>query len=220
MINYATECRPMEAFKDFDWKNATIDDIVEFCLVPVGEAGMAVPELIAMWKTLETFNGRPLVIVETGLGWGFSTRMFIAYIMKYGGEFYSIDIQARDNIKKPLEMLGLWDKVNMMLCDSRRVNWPEDKMIDFLNIDSEHALSFALGEYMRFRMFLTDYQSVVAFHDVDCCYGVSRALDIVNEIDVLEVIQDATKNACAGWRSFKMIRHDRNDEKWNTGERR
>lgn len=219
VITNKGQCRPLIEFKDFDWKNATLDDRVEFCLADVGEAGMDCNELRAMARAMETLAPQPIVYVETGLGWGFSTRMALTYILKYGGELYSIDIKARDAIVRPLTELELWNKVNFIQSDSRTVNWPQDKLIDYLNIDSEHAISFALGEYMRFRMLLHNHASIIGFHDTDCCWGVQRALEIIEEIDALEPVADATNLLGAGYKSFHIIQRDRNDKEWNTRKR-
>ena len=212
MINHTKQCRPILEFKGFDWKNATIEDRIEFCLADVGEAGMSVAELLAINKGLETFNGKPITIVETGLGYGYFTRLFITHILKYGGELHSIDVRDRAAIIEPLIKLGLWDKVNFHLDDSRTINWSKDKLIDYLNIDSEHSLSYALGEYIRFRMLLKGYSSVIGFHDTDMCWGVKRAIEMIEEVDVLELVADATNLASAGYKSFRVIRKDRNSK--------
>lgn len=213
------QCRPILEWKGFDWKTATLEDRIEFCLSDVGEAGMDHFDLRALAAGLDSFAPKPIVIVETGLGWGFSTRLFLTYILKYGGELNTIDIMARKGIVDPLEALGLWKHVNYINYDSRQINWPFNKYIDYLNLDSEHALSFALGEYMRFRAVLLDHQSIVGFHDTDVCYGVKRALDMIEEVDVLRPFAKAENMGGAGYKSFHIIQHDRNDKDWNSRSR-
>ncbi len=220
MITDKGQCRPLLDFKGFDWKTATLEDRIEFALADVGEAGMSHFELRAMDEALQSLAPNPITIVETGLGWGFSTRLFLAYILKYGGELHTIDIMAREGIVGPLKTLGLWDKVNMVLHDSRNLAWDPAKKIDFLNIDSEHAVSFVLSEYFRFRDVLRNERSVIGFHDTDSCWGVIRGLEILDEIDVLEPFTEATNLAGAGWKSFHLVGRDRNDKDWNSRGRK
>ena len=132
---------------------------------------------------------------------GVTTRYFVIKKLRDGGEHYSCEIKIRDKFKEAMESLGLWDKVNV-LGDSMFCDW--DKKIDFLFIDSEHGLSDALGEYMRYRRFLSD-QAIVGFHDTDICWGVNKAIEVIQQIDDLELISEASNKASAGIKFFKVI---------------
>ena len=56
MIIDSGQARPIMAFKGKDWKYATDEERVEFCLAYVGEAGMDSLELQAMLKALKVIE--------------------------------------------------------------------------------------------------------------------------------------------------------------------
>ena len=90
---------------------------------------------------------------------------------------------------------------------------PWDKQIDILFIDSEHALSDALGEYMRFRVFLKS-DGIVGFHDSDIAPGVRKALDFIQEVDDLELISEVAGRYSAGVKFYKVKCMNRYDRAW------
>lgn len=205
------QCRPLSEFKGFDWKNATDEDRIEFALAPVNEAGMSHNELRAIIVGLDKLGRRPLCTVETGLGYGFSTRIFLSWAASYGGEHHVFEsFPGPRPIVEMLKEIDAWKNVEIHVGDSRNAQWPLTKLVNFLNIDSEHSLGFVMNEYMRFRMSLTD-GTVIGFHDVDCCWGVRRGIAMLREIDRLHLLCDESRHAGAGYQNYLFRGHDRPD---------
>lgn len=192
-------------YKGTDWKNMSVPEWFHFAKANAifREPGISYEELLAMYDALMTFK-RPIEILETGQCLGTTTRFFTIYTLKYGGNHTSCEIKRRDLFVKAMKDLGLEDKFTT-LGDSMKTPW--DKPIDLLFIDSEHCITDALGEYMRFRVFLKQ-NGVVGFHDTDTCYGVRRAIDIIkNEIDELELVSKADNSASAGIEFYRLKSH-------------
>jgi predicted O-methyltransferase YrrM len=188
-------------FKSFDMKQS-----IEFASAignyPKEDRGMGPPELEMIYKGLQLLGAMPLTIVETGMGWGYSTRMFMLHVIKYGGEVHTIDLTPRELFLENLEKLGIRDYVNIHAADARQFNnW--DKPIDFLNLDSEHAISNVLGEYFRFRLFLKHHRALIGFHDI-CLPAVSRGIEILNEVDNLEPVFIDVKTGGFGYNIYRM----------------
>jgi hypothetical protein len=204
------QCRDIKEWIGVDLSKLSPDERVEFaCASNVGEAGMVGAELYALMEALDTLKDRPIRIVETGMGWAYSTRMFMTHILKYGGELNTIEYKNRARPTEYLTYLGLWNhpKFKFHAADTREIYWPPDKLIDFLLIDSEHALSDALGEYMKFRHFFNG-NAIVAFHDTDCCPGVARAIEIAQEMDTWQPLTAATNILSAGLKTFRIMKID------------
>lgn len=172
-------------FKSFDMKQS-IEFASSIGNYPKEDRGMGPLELEMIYRGLQLLGAMPLTIVETGMGWGYSTRMFILHIIKYGGEVHTIDLTPRQLFLENLEKLGIRDYLHVHATDARQFNnW--DKPIDFLNLDSEHAISNVLGEYFRFRMFLKHHRALIGFHDVSLP-AVAKGVAMINEVDNLEPI--------------------------------
>lgn len=192
-----------KGYKLDDFRNMSIKDCFQFAKANEGwETGISYDELRALHEGMETMGHRPLTIFETGMCFGTTTRYFILKLLKEGGELYTCEFKVREPFKNAMEELGLWKYINV-LGDSMKVPW--DKKIDVLFIDSEHALSDALGEYMKYRVFLNEF-SLVGFHDCDFCYGVKRTIEIIQEIDDLELISSSVDKLGAGLKTFKVKR--------------
>jgi len=195
-------------FKDADFANMSLEDRLEFSVAKgIPMPGLTPNELLALQKGLDILPEKP-VIVETGLGFGTTTRFFLTHILKHGGELHTIEYRIKSEIKDPLMELGLWDKINIHEGDVRTMNWPKDKLINCLFIDSEHSISNALGEYMRFRWFFKA-NTVIGFHDVDSCPGVRRAIEMIQEMDILELIGENSGGGF-GVKIFKLVARDMN----------
>jgi hypothetical protein len=95
--------------------------------------------------------------------------------------------------------LGIWSYVTV-LGDSMTCDF-HDKL-NVLYIDSEHGVDDALGEYMRYRRFLSD-EAIVGFHDSSSCWGVREAIDIIKKIDGLEYLT-GVDGFCAGIEFYKL----------------
>lgn len=202
--------RKLTDFKGKDLGKLTLEERVEFSKTSdIPEPGMSVPELLALQKGLEAVNGT-ICSLETGFCYGTSTRFILSWVAKVGGEHNTIECLIRPLAKKLFEETGIWDHKQWKLhvADTRLILW--NKKINFLLIDSEHALSDALGEYMKFRNYM-DAGSIVAFHDTECCYGVRRALDMIKEVDKLEPIADANGLAGAGIEVYRIALKSQND---------
>jgi hypothetical protein len=189
-------------YKGTDWKTLEGLELFKFCKAnkSFGEPGLSAEEVVVLDEVMKKLDGRPLTIVETGMCFGVTTRYFIIRNIKFGGELNTFEIQVRPKFQVAMEELGLWDKINVL---GHSMTTPWDKRINLLFIDSEHAFSDALGEYMRFRVYL-DGDSIVGFHDSDSCWGVRRAIEIANEIDELELIGEVTGRMSAGIKFFKV----------------
>jgi len=200
-------------YKDFDWKNASVEDWLQFCKANKEfiEPGISYDELRALHEATEFFGHKPMRVVETGQCFGTTTRYFIVRNIKYGGDLYSYEVKVRDLFKEYMEKLDLWKYITL------RKNSVKDeydgKRIDFLFIDSEHALQDALGEYMRFRPFIYE-STIIGFHDCDICPGVGKALQFINEVDLLKLISRSTDKLGAGVMFFKRIKAGRTDRPW------
>lgn len=195
-------------FKGADFVNMSLEDRLEFAVAKgIPMPGVTPNELLALQKGLDTLSPNP-IIVETGLGAATSTRFLLTHILKHGGELHSVERKIKPDTKNPLVELGLWDKIYIHEVDSRVMNWPKDKWINCLFIDSEHAISNVLTEYMRFRWFLRG-KPIVCFHDTEACPGVRRAIEIIQEMDILELIAD-NKRGGFGIQIYKVIARDMN----------
>ena len=201
---FATKIDDSKDILEFKGRDlTTLDDLelFQFCKANKSfkEPGLSAEEIVMLHEVMKSIKN-PLTIVETGICFGVTTRYFIVRNMKYGGELYSFEINIREQFESAMKELGLWNKINVL---GHSMKTPWDKNIDFLFIDSEHALSDALGEYMRFRVYLTA-NSIVGFHDSDTCYGVKRAIEIIHEIDDLELIGEVSDRFSAGIKFFKV----------------
>lgn len=204
IIKYASQINNKDIleFKGRDFKELGDLEWLQFCKAnkSFGEPGLSAEEVVMLHNSIKSFAGKAITIVETGICFGVTTRYFVVRNLKYGGELYSFEVHIRPGFQKAMEELELWDKIHV-LGHSMKAPW--DKDINFLFIDSEHAMSDALGEYMRFRVWLIG-ESMVGFHDSDNCYGVKRAIEIANEIDDLELVGEVTGRASAGIKLFKV----------------
>lgn len=198
-----------------DFKNFDLKDWFQFCKAnhEFREAGLSYDELRALHFGMEGMkNKNNLRILETGMCFGVSTRYFIVRNLKYGGELYSVEVHLRALFKEAMEKLGLWKEVNFIDGNSMMIPW--NKPIDFLFIDSEHALCFPLGEYMKYRLFLSP-GSRVGFHDSDLCYGVHRAIQIIQEMDELVLVEDSSHHLAAGMKVFELRAREVNQNRIN-----
>jgi len=189
-------------YKGTDWATMPVYDWFHFAKANLTfhEPGISYEELLALHTALMTFK-RPITILETGQCLGTTTRFFTVYTLKYGGTHTSCEIKPRSLFVDAMKDLGLYDKFTTI---GNSMLEPWNKPIDFLFIDSEHCITDALGEYMRFRVFLNQ-GAIVGFHDTDTCYGVRRAIDIIlNEIDDLELVSQAANTASAGIEFFRV----------------
>lgn len=70
---------------------------------------------------------------------------------------------------------------HMKIANSMKTPIHYDRKVDFLLIDTEHGLENALGEYMRWRMYMNG-GGVAAFHDSELP-AVHRAIEIAIEVE-------------------------------------
>lgn len=198
-------------YKGADFKSFDMIQSIEFASAEAEfvERGMAPSELEIIYKGLELLGPVPLTIVETGMGWGYSTRLFMLHILKYGGELHSYEIFPKEPLLKYFEELGLRDCVILHQEDSRKVNnW--DKPINFLNIDSEHSMGYVLSEYFRFRAHLRCHNALVGFHDV-VLPQVERAIDVINETDNLEPVITNINTGGFGYELYRIQYYEKRE---------
>ena len=198
-----------------DFKNMGPKDLFRFCKAnkEFGEPGIAYDELRALWEAFEACGNGPMTILETGQCFGTTTRFFVVKTLQNGGEHFSCEIRIRDLFKEKMKAMNLWDKFTT-IGNSQTCPWPEDKGIGFLFIDSEHAMSNALGEYMRFRPYLHG-EAIIGFHDTECCYGVGEAIKTILKMDAMEKVSESVNAASAGVKFFRLTGRGVNEHKAN-----
>jgi hypothetical protein len=213
MIMDSGQARNIREFKGIAFEQMDLDTRVEFAKAQgFPEPGVTVEELLAIQKGLDLLGKRPITILETGMCYGTTTRFFLTWLLQNGGNLHTVEFRIRTQFAVEMDYLGLWKDPHFHVHeeDSRKMYWDSKDGIDFLFIDSEHALSDALGEYMRFRVFL-NHNALIGFHDSQCCYGVKRAIEFINEVDVLEEVAANKSPSDAGIIVYKLISRDRND---------
>ena len=186
-------------------KTADRDTILRFCKANKSykEPGVSYDELLALYAGFNDKGQKAWTIVETGMCYGVTTRFFMTRVMRNGGKLITIELKPKEQFIDDMIKMGLWEYNTFTPGDTMKINWDPNEKIDFLFIDSEHALSDALGEYMRYRVHLRD-KAYVGFHDSDLCYGVKRAIEIVQEMDKLELVAESSGCLGAGLKVFKL----------------
>jgi predicted O-methyltransferase YrrM len=194
----------VEEFINFDWSKSEPADWMRFSNAGrnFSESGLARPKEVQALTDAVCMLPKGAIILETGMCYGNSTRIFLGKILRDGGELHSIETTIRDRFRQAMIELGLWDKIHVHEEHSQLMCW--NKPLDFLFIDSEHALSDALGEYMHYRMFVKKH-ALIGFHDVYSCPGVKKAIEIIHEIDNLELIIDSNCRASAGLHIYRLL---------------
>lgn len=177
------------------------------------EPGISAEELYALHQACELYGHRTAKIVETGMCYGVTTRYFAVRNLRYGGKHVNYELTIRPMFKEDMELIGLWDRIDKR-GHSMKDHIEPNEVINILWIDSEHALQDALGEYMRFRVFLNE-NSIIGFHDTDMCAGVKKALEMIQEVDELELISESSNRLAAGCKIFKRKKASRDDRDWN-----
>ena len=199
--------RDIYDWKGMDLSKLTSEERVEFSLAKgIEGGGMNCHELKSLDIALTSLGGKPLTILETGMGCGYSTRMMLCHILKNGGELHSVELKIQDALRIPMQKLGLWDMITLHQEDSRVMNWDSTKHIDFLNLDSEHSMSFVMSEYFMFRKALNK-TSLIGFHDVDGCPGVRKGIDVIRTFDKMELFDKAHKGGF-GYESYRIVYKD------------
>lgn len=197
-------------FAGFDWKaQGSKVAAVNFARIrDYNETGMSVNEVGLLYDCLELM-GRGH-IVELGRNYGTSSRLFLQHVIRHGGTLESWDLKVWPGFIEAMEAAGypqfsvpsapygsrvyrgegyevitrLAHSVKTPITDPRdRLGYPNcvERFVDFLLIDTEHGLEDALGEYMRWRLYLKG-GAFVAFHDATLP-GVARAIELVQEIE-------------------------------------
>lgn len=206
-------------FEGVDLKKINTLQWFQFCKAnkAFGEPGISEYELAALHNACEKSFGRNAInIVETGMCYGVTTRYFLIRNLKYGGTLTNFEVFTREKFEAAMRKLNLWQNI---IRKGHSMKDHYEGGIDMLWIDSEHALEDALGEYMRFRVWLNG-NAVIGFHDTDCCPGVAQAIKMIQEVDDLELIEESTLVGGAGCQIFKMKNRNRTDRDWNNGLRK
>lgn len=171
-------------FKDFDWTKADDEDIIRFGkTLDLPERGISLGETRILLKALEGIkypSDREMTIMETGIFYGTSTRIFIVFALKNGGKVYSCESNSRELFENIMKKANYWQYVNL-LGDSLECEW--NKPIDFLFIDSGHSFKLCYGEYSRFIKYLVK-DGIIGFHDTltfEDNNGVRRTIEKMKE---------------------------------------
>lgn len=202
-------------FADKNIRTLSMKEVFQFCKANkvFKEPGISANELRALHDACEKVLGdRQVFIVETGMCYGVTNRYFVWRKLRYGGRLTTFEFKVREGYMQAMKDLGLWKEVDVR---GHSMKDPYHGEINLLWIDSEHALEDALGEYMRFRVWLSP-GSLVGFHDTDVCPGVRKALEIIQEVDELELVDESTDVHGAGCKLYKVIKTNRSDRPWNT----
>lgn len=200
-----TDLQPkhIDLFKNYNWQNATDDNIMEFAKADdFPEPGISINELACFIEGLKAADLG--VYLETGMCYGTTTRAALAYCLRQGkGDIYSCEFKVREAFKAKMVELDYWDLIDVLEGDSMKIPWNKD--IDFLFIDSEHNFDDALGEYMRYRRFLSMH-AIVGFHDSSNCPGVIEALKVIHSMDELELIAESNMedDASTGIKIYRL----------------
>ena len=107
---------------------------------------------------------------------------------KYGMgsmNIHSFEFKIRDKFRDDMQAVDLWRHLVVHEEDVRTASWILP--IDFLFIDSEHAIGDALGEYVKFRPHFSP-KAIIGFHDSVTCFGVRTAIDIITRMDNLKFL--------------------------------
>ena len=200
------EQRPITDFKHFDWSKATKWDCVSFARAAgFKETGMSVNEVALLYDLLE--KKKPDTIVELGRNYGTSTRLFMAHILKgddamldswdlkhwdgsietmkengYGFDRWDGETAA---ILEAEDAEGKIDALGVILRTAHSIKTPIpknlEKGVDFLLIDTEHAIENCLPEYCRWREYLRS-GAIIAFHD-STLPAVARGIEMIIEME-------------------------------------
>lgn len=153
-----------------------------------GCSGMPLDDLQVLYRTADSIS--PRFILEIGASKGCSSMVLAAIAKKHRGIVQSIEYRPNpvwfDNIKK--HSLSQYVQViphPSPWIDLNSINIP----IDYLLIDGNHILRWALADYHYFSMFVRQ-GGLIAFHD---CYTANNevivAIDIITKTDTfLEAI--------------------------------
>ena len=192
----------IDTFRDFDWKDSTIQDWVRFAGAgPVPEPGLATYEAVVMAEALELYGRQPITILELGKCYGHSTRLFLGKTLRDGGELHSCELKVREHFRGKMIDLGYWQHIHLHEQLSQTIEWQGP--LDFLFIDTEHAYEDAMGEFKHFYPHLTGLK-LVAFHDTEMAPGVIRAVDELIAEHNMELVMASTNKSSAGLKIFKL----------------
>jgi len=179
-------------WKDYDWKQAQDIDMIRFGkTLDCPERGIPLDECFHVLTALKVIQypiDREMTIVETGMFYGTSTRIFLGWALKNGGKVYTAEVNVRENFKQLMDEAGYWKYVTV-IGNSLTCEW--NKPIDFLFIDSGHAYNLAWGEYEKFVPYLVP-NAIVGWHDTMTNEGgVRPAIEHAKEVDTLELLVSA-----------------------------
>lgn len=182
----------MDFFDDFDWANATKADMIAFGYAKgFGENLMNKGELTVLYETLERVGENP-TIVELGRCHGSSTRLFMAYLRRFGGTLYTVDIRIFPEFFTKMERYGF----NFMGAKSEEHAYtvkvftentldfkpPPDRSVDLLLIDTSNEYDQILGEYFRFKR-CVGAGKYIAVHDAKAYPQVKEAIEVMRKAE-------------------------------------
>jgi predicted O-methyltransferase YrrM len=108
---------------------------------------------------------RPKIIVELGMGMGYSTRVLGMAAMEISGRVWSVDNFSwgapNQGVIEKVQALGL--PVDFIAADSLVADVPHT--IDLLFIDTSHAYAQTLAELTRYASWMTSH-GIMLVHDI------------------------------------------------------
>ena len=182
----------MEFFKDFDWANATRADMISFGFARgLTENLMNAGELGVLYDSLAKV-GTNVRILELGRCHGSSTRMFLAYMRRYGGTLYTVDVKVFPEFFEKMEkygfnFMGIKAKdapyeVKIFTENTLDFKPPKDNSIDLLLIDTSNEYEQILGEYFRFKR-CVGAGKFIAVHDAKAYEPVKAAVEVMKRAE-------------------------------------
>ena len=99
-------------------------------------------------------------ILETGLHVGNSTRVFLQAAKMLDGHVYTVDVQEYPETVQWLTSWGLTDRWTFLKGDSETIPY-NGPPIDFLYLDSDHAIVHVLKELEHFVPYLSEKAVIV-----------------------------------------------------------
>lgn len=111
-------------------------------------------------------------VLELGVREGNSTLALLEAVREISGHLWSIDLEARDTVKKLIVKYGLSDFWTFIQDDDLSYSW--ELPIDHLFIDTLHTYKHTLKELHKYEPYVSK-GGIISMHDLTSCIGVSRA---------------------------------------------
>lgn len=154
--------------------NLNVSDIIN--KLDVGESKSLTTNLdiFLLWKTLEYF--KPESILEIGIYQGRTLALF-SEAASEKCIIDGIDIDT-SNIHDEFRQFYETKNINIIECNSKKLNLQKSKSYDFVHIDGDHSYDFVMSDFTNIKNNIKN-SSIICFDDYNPYKGVQQA---VNEI--------------------------------------